>query len=144
MPATKILWGQIVLVSSIALIAIWGATQWTAWRLGFQAQLGPPWFDLAGWPLYPPPMFFWWWAVYDAYAPRIFIEGAVIASSGGFAAVAVATALSVRRAREAKNIVTYGSARWATDEEVRSAGLLRDRRRGPRTMQARLPPPSRS
>lgn len=127
MPATKILWGQIVLVSVIALAAIWSATEWTAWRLGFQVQLGPRWFDLLGWPLYPPPMFFWWWAVYDAYAPRIFVEGAVIASSGGFAAVAVATTLSVRRAREAKTISTYGSARWATDDDVRSAGFLKDR-----------------
>ncbi len=126
MPATKILWGQILLASSIALLAVWGATQWTAWRLAFQAQLGLPWFEVAGWRLYPPPAFFWWWAVYDAYAPRIFVEGAIIASSGGFAAVAVAIALSVRRAREAKDISTYGSARWATDEEVRAAGLLKD------------------
>lgn len=127
MPATKILWGQIALVSAIALVAVWSATQWTAWRLDFQPALGPPWFDLAGWPLYPPPMFFWWWAVYDAYAPSIFVEGAVIASSGGFAAVAIATALSVRRAREEKTISTYGSARWANDDEVRSAGFLKDR-----------------
>src|SRR5215831_9453895 len=41
--ATKILWGQIVVVSVIVLAAIWGATQWTAWRLGYQPQLGTPW-----------------------------------------------------------------------------------------------------
>src|SRR5262245_6746086 len=29
MSATKILWGQIVVVSVIVLAAIWGATQWT-------------------------------------------------------------------------------------------------------------------
>ena len=127
MPATKILWGQILVVSAIAFVAVWSATQWTAWRLGFQTQLGPPWFHLVGWPLYPPPMFFWWWTVYDAYAPRVFVEGAIIASSGGLAAVAVATALSIRRAREEKTISTYGSARWATNDDIRSAGLLTDR-----------------
>ena len=31
--------------------------------------------------VYPPPAFFWWWYVYDAYAPRIFVEGALIAVS---------------------------------------------------------------
>jgi type IV secretion system protein VirD4 len=76
-------------------------------------------------PLYPPPAFFWWWFSFDAYAPRIFIEGAVIATSGGFSAIAVAIAMSVRRAREAKNIVTYGSARWATEREIRAAGLFK-------------------
>ena len=38
--ATKILWGQILVVSLIVLATIWAATQWTAWRLGFQPQLG--------------------------------------------------------------------------------------------------------
>ena len=36
----------------------------------------------------------------------------------------VAIAMSVWRAREAKEASTYGSARWATEREVRTAGLL--------------------
>jgi type IV secretion system protein VirD4 len=123
--ATKILWGQILVVSLIVLAATWAATQWTAWRLGYQPQLGMPWTHVAGVPLYAPPAFFLWWYWYDAYAPRVFIEGAVIASSGGFAAIAIAIGLSVWRAREAKEATTYGSARWATAREVRTAGLLR-------------------
>ena len=124
MSATKILWGQILVVSVIVLAAIWGATQWTAWRLGYQAQLGGPWAEIAGVPVYPPPAFFLWWYWFDAYAPRIFVEGAVIASSGGFAAIAIAIGMSVWRAREAKETITYGSARWATVQEIRNAGLL--------------------
>jgi len=123
--ATKILWGQITVVFLIVLIAIWTATQWTAWRLGFQPELGQPWFELArGVPVYLPPAFFWWWYAYDAYAPPIFVEGAYIASSGGFISIAVAIGMSVWRAREAKNVETYGSARWATPVEIRHAGLL--------------------
>ena len=124
MSATKILWGQILVVFVIVLATTWAATQWTAWRLGYQPQLGDPWFVVAKLPLYPPPAFFWWWFSFDAYAPRIFFEGAVIAASGGFAAIIGAIAMSVWRAREAKNVVTYGSARWATEKEVRAAGLL--------------------
>ena len=61
MTATKILWGQILVVFAIVLATMWAATQWTAWRLGFQPQLGPPWFELASAPVYLPPAFFWWW-----------------------------------------------------------------------------------
>ena len=124
MSATKILWGQILTVFLIVLMTTWGATQWTAYRLGFQPQLGQPWFELVGWPIYYPPAFFWWWYFYDAYAPPIFVEGAYIAASGGFISIAVAIGMSVWRAREAENVETYGSARWARPEEVKAAGLL--------------------
>ncbi|RWJ31964.1 conjugal transfer protein TraG [Mesorhizobium sp.] len=124
MSGTKILWGQIVVVGLIVLITTWSATQWTAWRLGFQAQLGTPWFELAGWPVYYPPAFFGWWFSYDAYARSIFHEGGIIAASGGFASIAAAILMSVLRAREADNIETYGSARWATPGEMKTAGLL--------------------
>lgn len=125
MSATKILWGQILTVFAIVLLTTWTATQWTAWKLGFQAELGPPWFELAGLPVYYPPALFWWWYFYDAYAPDIFMEGGLIAVSGGFLSIIVAIGMSVWRAREAKNVATYGSARWAQKKEVGAAGLLR-------------------
>ena len=124
MSATKILWTQIVVVLAVVLAAIWGATQWTAWRLGYQPELGHPWGHIGGMSLYPPPAFFAWWFSYDAYAPSIFVEGALIAASGGVIAVAVAFAMSVWRAREARVAQTFGSARWATKQEIRAAGLL--------------------
>ena len=124
MNATKILWGQVLLVSATVLAFVWAATEWTAWKLGFQSGLGHPWFELAGWPVYHPPAFFWWWFAYDAYARDIFVEGAYIAAAGGIAAVVAAVTISVWRAREAKRVTTYGSARWADTREVREAGLL--------------------
>ena len=120
----RILWGQIAVVFTIVLVMVWAATQWVAFRLGFQPQLGAPWFELAGWPVYYPPAFFWWWFSFDAYAPAIFTEGAIIAASGGLVAIAAAILMSIIRAREARNVATYGSARWAEDREIRSAGLL--------------------
>ncbi|GAA4218962.1 conjugal transfer protein TraG [Sphingomonas endophytica] len=121
----QILWGQVALVLAIVVATTWAATQWTAWRLGFQPQLGAPWFEVADWPVYHPPLFFWWWYCYDAYAPAIFVEGAIIAASGGLVSIVVAIGLSMWRAKEAKNVATYGSARWASPEEVKAAGLLR-------------------
>ena len=124
MSATKILWGQIAVVFLIVLLTTWAATQYVAWSLGFQAQLGAPWFSLFGLPIYYPPAFFWWWYFYDAYAPEIFAKGGMISASGGFIAIAVAIGMSVWRAREAKSAATYGSARWAGKDEVKAAGLL--------------------
>ncbi|TWB02494.1 conjugal transfer protein TraG [Gluconacetobacter diazotrophicus] len=124
MSGSRVLWGQAALVLLIVFVAIWSATEWTAWRLGFQPQLGAPWFMVAGWPFYYPPAFFWWWYFYDAYAPSIFVTGGYIASSGGLISVVVAIALSILRAREARNVATYGSARWAEVGEVQEAGLL--------------------
>jgi len=120
----RILWGQIAVVFTIVLVMVWAATQWTAFRLGFQPQLGAPWFELVGLPVYYPPAFFWWWFSFDAYAPAIFVEGGIIAVSGGFLAIAVAILMSIIRSREARNVATYGSARWAEDREIRTAGLL--------------------
>ena len=124
MSATKILWGQILTIFAIVLVTTWGATEWVAWRLAFQPELGAPWFRLLGVPFYLPPAFFWWWYGFDAYAPSIFVEGAFIAASGGFISIAVAIGMSVWRAREAKKVETYGSARWAEKKEVDAAGLL--------------------
>jgi type IV secretion system protein VirD4 len=124
--ASRVVWGQIVVVFAIVLFAVWIATQWVAWRLGFQPQLGAPWFLLAGLQVYPPPTFFAWWFFYDAYAPHIFLEGAGIAASGGLIAIAVAILMSIYRAREAKDVRTFGSARWAEPHEIKSAGVLGD------------------
>src|SRR5579863_6690369 len=124
MSATRILWGQILIVLAIVLATMWAATQWVAWKLGYQPQLGQPWFEIAsGIPVYLPPSFFWWWYAYDAYAPHVFVQGAYIAASGGFISIVVAVAMSVWRAREAKTAATYGSARWATRQEIHAAGL---------------------
>ncbi len=124
MPATRILWGQVLVVFAIVVVTNQAATQWIAWRLAYQPQLGDAWTMVAGVPVYPTPAWAWWWYFFDAYAPEVFYEGAGIAASGGFISIAVAIAMSVYRAREAREVTTYGSARWATEKEVRAAGLL--------------------
>lgn len=126
MSAAKILWGQILAVLIIIVASVWSATQWTASALGFQPELGVPWFHLFGHPVYRPYDLFWWWFSFDAYAPKIFDTGGMIATSGGFAAILVAIAMSVWRGRENRNANTYGTARWATREDIRKAGLLAD------------------
>jgi len=124
MEASRILWNQIFSVLSTALLFLWAATEWAAWRLAFQPELGSPWFTVGAWPIYRPDMLLWWWLGYDAYAHEIFVSSGYIAATGGLASFAVAVALSTWRAREIKRATTYGSARWAQSTDVEGAGLL--------------------
>jgi len=125
MTAGKILIGQVLLVLAIVVLGTWTATEWTAWQLGFQRRLGAPWFQLQGLPVYYPWRLFEWWFVYEAYAPRVFNTGGLIAGGSGLLGAVSAILGSVWRARQSRLVTTYGSARWATPREVTQAGLTR-------------------
>ena len=92
MSPTKILWLQIFAVCATVLAFTWAATEWTAWQLAFQRELGRPWFVVFGWPVYVPVAFFWWWFAFDAYAHATFVAGGFIAGSGGLVARVIGTA----------------------------------------------------
>ena len=122
---TGILFGQIFVVLGFAFGGVWAATQWTAHALGHQARLGPAWFDVSGAPIYEPWKLFEWWYFYDAYAPEVFQRGGTIAASSGMLATCAAIGMAVWRSRLAKRVTTYGSARWADEDEIQQAGLVR-------------------
>ena len=126
MTPTRLLIGQIIIVFAIAIVGIWFATEWAAWKLAWQPELGPPWFFLGHWPVYRPWAIFPWWYHFDAYAPHIFDRAGAIAGASGFIGCGAAIAGSLWRARQASNVTTYGSARWATPREIERAGLHRD------------------
>src|SRR5438046_10651692 len=112
MSGRKILWGQMALSLVAGFGGLWGATEWTAMRLGFQPALGPAWFLTAGVPVYEPYLFFAWWYHFDAYAPGIFLEGAACATGRSVVAVVVVIAGSVRRARQPALGTAEGPDRW--------------------------------
>ncbi|KHK91884.1 conjugal transfer protein TraG [Novosphingobium malaysiense] len=126
MTPTKLLIGQIVLVFAIVVLGIWAATQWAAAMLGYQAQLGPAWFTLIGYPVYRPWAIFPWWFHYNAYAPKVFDKAGALGGASGFLGCASAIAGSLWRARQSRDVTTYGSARWASQREIERAGLHRD------------------
>ncbi|QLC24873.1 conjugal transfer protein TraG [Parasphingopyxis algicola] len=123
MTPTKILIGQAALVFAVIIISLWGATQWAAHQLGYQPQLGASWFSLAGIPIYRPWQLFLWWYSYEAYAPHVFNRAGMMAAAGGMLGTLTAIIGSVWRARQAKFVTTYGSARWAEPKDVRMAEL---------------------
>jgi type IV secretion system protein VirD4 len=121
---TKLLIGTAASVLPIAIGGVWVATEWAAWQLGFQPQLGTPWFVVFGIPVYPVWALFVWWYAYDAYAPAIFDQAGGIAAASGFAGCGVAVLGSLWRARQSKHVTTYGSSRWATERDIAAAGLF--------------------
>ena len=124
MTPTKLLFGQFLIVALIIAGALWAATQWTAYELGFQPRLGSPWFTLFDTPIYKPWRLFQWWYAYEAYAPEVFNRDGIMAAGGGFLGAAAAIGGSLWRARAQKFVTTYGSARWAKTRDVEEAGLL--------------------
>jgi len=125
MNPTKLLIGQIIIVFAIVILGVWASTQWCADMLSYQAQLGPPWRILFGWPIYEPWRLFDWWYHYEAYAPHVFNKAGMLAATSGFMGCAAAIIGSLWRARQSHLVTTYGSSRWATKKEIRKAGLCR-------------------
>jgi len=124
MTPTKLLIGQIVAVFAIVLAGIWFATQWAAAALGYQPELGLPWNVIGGVPVYRPWAIFLWWYHFDAYAPHVFDQAGAIAGASGFVGCGAAVAGSLWRARQRRNVTTYGSAHWASLRETKAAGLF--------------------
>jgi type IV secretion system protein VirD4 len=123
MTPTKFLFGQFLLTLLLIVLSTWAATQWAADALGYQPRLGMPAFFFRDYPVYFPWRLFQWWYAYDAYAPAVFARAGVIAALGGLAGILMAIAASIHRARQDKASSTYGSARWATQTDIRRAGL---------------------
>ena len=126
MTPTKLLIGQIIIVFAIVVAGIWFATQWAAAALAYQPELGPPWGIVDDIPVYRPWAIFIWWYHFDAYAPHVFDRAGAIAGASGFVGCAAAVAGSLWRARQRRNVTTYGSARWASSREIAAAGLFSD------------------
>jgi len=126
MTPTKLLIGQILIVLAITLAGVWTATQWAASMLGYQAALGTPWCVLFDIPVYRPWQLFAWWYHFEAYAPHIFDRAGVLAGASGFVGCGAAVGGSLWRARQARQVTTYGSARWANKREIARASLYGD------------------
>jgi type IV secretion system protein VirD4 len=67
MNATKILWGQVILVCVVVLIPL-GRDRADGLAARLSAGAPPTLVHAARLAAYTPAAFFWWWFVYDAYA----------------------------------------------------------------------------
>lgn len=127
MTGTKILIGQMFVVFTLIIGALWLATQMTAEALGYQPGLGSPWFMAGETPIYKPWRLFQWWYAYEAYAPGVFARGGLVAVSGSALGFIAAVIGSVLRSRHERQVTTYGSARWALRRDIKKAKLFASR-----------------
>ena len=127
MTPTKLLIGQILIVLAIMVLGVWASTQWAASMLAYQPELGSPWFVVRDFPIYRPWALFVWWYHFEAYAPDVFDRAGALAGTSGFLGCGAAIGGSLWRARQARFVTTYGSARWASEKEIAAAGLFEDR-----------------
>jgi len=118
---------QGLVAAVLVLLSLWIATQYAAASLAFHPALGAPWLVLFDWRIYAPWQLFTWWLAFGRLAPRVFDTAGLIAAAGGISAGFVAIGGTAWRASRPKVVTTYGSARWAGERDIRSAGLLRDR-----------------
>ena len=109
----------------VVIAGLWATTQWAAHALGYQPALGPAWFDVFGWRLYPPWRLFPWWLSFDAQAPAVFARAGIAAAVVGILSGLVGLGGAAWRGSSRNRVnTTYGSARWADRSDVVRSGLL--------------------
>ena len=122
----NIFYGHMALGVVFIFIVTWGITQYMAYLLGYQSQLGRPLMIIKGYPVYTP----WSWAIWDiryhAYAPRIFSKALLITYISFFSMFFLMLILAVHRMRSGKRSGAYGTARWAKTGELERFGLFAD------------------
>jgi type IV secretion system protein VirD4 len=117
---------QVICCFLIALLCLWGATEWTASELGLRPGLGTPWISVSGLPLYAPWSLFVWWLRFGDQAPDVFARAGGLAALGGALSASIAIGGGIWRGRAGKHPSTYGSARWASERDIRRSGLYDD------------------
>lgn len=120
--------GGITLLPSLAaifpiLLGTWAGTEYFAWQLDFTPELGIPLTDIYGFMIYEPWKLFQWDYVYGAYVPSILERSYLLIYCGVFVGVVFALLISVIQSKRRVRPTTYGSARWATKNEILASGL---------------------
>jgi type IV secretion system protein VirD4 len=114
-----------VLLLVLSVAGLSAATQYVAASLQYSPQLGPPWVTLGDCRVYPPWAWFEWNRAYASRVPVVFRNAGAIAPAGALLGCVLAFAVALRR-RPSKRSTAHGSSRWATTQEIKQAGLVRD------------------
>lgn len=116
--------GRIIFCCFICALVFagFGATQYVAAHLDYQEAL--PWslYETVTFRLYAPFAFFHWFYLFHNEVPRLFEKGFLIFAYGFFLLCILIFIL--RHWLQPKTSTNYGSARWATKEEIKETKLL--------------------
>src|SRR6266581_4219032 len=123
-------WPAMALGCTLFLLTNWAATEYIAMRFEYQPALGDPLFQVGHTFVYPPFAWFLWGlhniTEHDPAVRRPLGEGIVILFFG--CAVSIFLYFGANSLRSRRLSVNaehlHGSARWATEKDIRETGLL--------------------
>jgi type IV secretion system protein VirD4 len=121
----KIFLGLACVAGVVAVGTLAAATQYAAAALSYHRALGPPIIKLGGVSLFPPWACMEWYQRFHGRAPKVFDVVQAIAFVGGLASFLLFM-LGISRLRGRPASTAHGSARWATQAELRKVGMLDD------------------
>jgi type IV secretory pathway TraG/TraD family ATPase VirD4 len=119
---------RVLAVLALLVITIAGlsaSTQYVAARLHYAPGLGPSRFVLGDVRVYAPWAWVGWTQRYGTRAPTLFRNAGGITTIAALVGCVPALLVALRRKRSGLS-TAHGSSRWATTDEIRKAGLLRD------------------
>ena len=126
MHGNKILIVQFLICTVIIYFGCIVAANYCALLLDYDAQLGEGVMVVAGYPVFGALDYFTWMYYYRAYYPSVFdAADRIIYTSVGVSFIAAIVG-SLYRNREPQDRATYGSAQWATQQDLVGMGLLGD------------------
>lgn len=123
-------WPAIALGGTLFLLTNWAATQYIAMRFEYQPELGAPLFRAGHTYVYPPFAWFMWGVhnitSHDPGVRRPLGEGIVILFVGCAVSIFLYFGANSLRSRRLSSNAEHlhGSARWATEKDIRETGLL--------------------
>jgi type IV secretion system protein VirD4 len=107
-----------------ALVGLQVATQWTAATYRAHAALGAPLATLRGIPVYPPWAFPVWLWHYGGQQPEVFQRPVWLVGASVLVGLALLGSLLLVQDRWRQQPTTFGSAAFATANDLKRSGLL--------------------
>lgn len=119
----NVFWGQVLIGLIMPIMGLWAATQYCA---SVMPPMGEPLFRLAGYAIYLPWEMLVWAYKYHVLPQQVLETALHIMHAFLFCMLLMMFIMAIRRNRRKPNPTTYGSARWATDDDLKRSALLED------------------
>ncbi|MGH7436855.1 MAG: type IV secretory system conjugative DNA transfer family protein, partial [Polyangiaceae bacterium] len=119
---------RVVAVTALLLVSLaglWASTEYVAAALHHPLELGDPWLTIGELRVYAPWGWVGWARTCGPLAPAAFRSAGAITTLAALAGAGVVALVGFRR-RTSPPSTAHGSSRWATTQEIRAVGLLRD------------------
>lgn len=113
---------RLIGVSILAVVGLWGWTQYHAYHYAYHPSLGVPWWTVRHFwtehSIYAPWQGLIWAWRWGTLSTRLLLAGSVVASI-----LMILGIVWLSRRRQPPALTGYGTGRWAKGQDIRKAGL---------------------